>query len=504
MTFRHGNVRGDCHGARTMAAQSKRRNTNEQRFSVGNATVQQQPSRQQGKARILGAIVVLLLIAGMFGIGYYFKHRPAAATGQAGAGGPGAGGPPGGGGGGPGGGGGGRRGATTVGTTIAASTDIPVILEALGTVTPAATVTVRPQVSGVITEVRFREGQMVNKGDVLAVIDRRPYQMALAQAKAQQQRDEAELDNAKLTLDRYKTLLTQDSIAQQDVDTQAATTKQLAGTVAADRAATGTAQLNLDYSEVKSPINGRTGLRVVDAGNYIGAGDTAGIVVVTQVSPTDVEFTVPQDRVGEITGPIAKGQTLAITALDRTRTNTLGSGTFSTLDNIVDTTTGTVKAKARFENKDGALFPSQFVNVRLVLRTIDGAVTLPVSAVRNGNDGDFVWLLTEDKTAEKRNVTRGQATNDIVQITQGVKAGEVVITEGGDRLQDGGPVILPTADAAKVGAAETANPDALKKSTHHRRKDGAPGDKSGEKWGDKSGDKSGDKPADKPAAPGTP
>jgi multidrug efflux system membrane fusion protein len=445
---------------------------------VGNAA-RQLPSRQHGRTKILGTIVVLLIIAGMVGIGYYFKNR--APAGQAGTGGPGAGAPPGGGG--PGG-GGGRRGATTVGTTVAASTDIPVILEALGTVTPSASVTVRPQVSGVITEVRFREGQMVNKGDVLAVIDRRPFQMALAQAKAQQQRDEAELDNAQVTLERYKTLLSQDSIAEQDVDTQAATVKQLGGTVAADRAASGTAQLNLDYSEIKSPIAGRTGLRVINAGNYIGAGDTSGIVVVTQISPTDVEFTVPQDRVGEITEPVSRGEPLGITALDRTRSNTLASGVFSTLDNQVDTTTGTVRAKARFDNKDGALFPSQFVNVRLTLRTIKGAVTLPVSAVRNGADGDFVWILQTDQTATMRKVTRGQATNDIVQISDGLKVGEVVITEGGDRLQEGGRVILP-ADAVKP-AAGAANADGQQKREHRRRKDGAaPG-------------------GEKPAAPGTP
>ncbi|WP_299696654.1 efflux RND transporter periplasmic adaptor subunit [Hydrocarboniphaga sp.] len=421
----------------------------------------------------------MLLIAGMAGLGYYFKHREPAA--QAGGFGAGAGGPPG-----APGGGGGRRGATTVGTTVAESTDMPVILEALGTVTPAATVTVRPQVSGVITEVRFREGQLVNKGEVLAVIDRRPFQMSLMQAQAQQQRDQAELENAKLTLERYRMLQTQDSIAQQDVDTQAATVKQLEGTVASDRAAVGTAQLDLDYSEIRSPIAGRTGLRVIDAGNYIAAGDTNGIVVVTQISPTDVEFTVPQDRVSEIIEPVSKGQALAITALDRTRTHTLSSGVFSTLDNQVNIDTGTVRAKARFENKDGALFPSQFVNVRLTLRLIDNAVTLPVSAVRNGADGDFVWLLKDDQTATMRKVTRGQATNDRVQVTDGVKVGEVVITEGGDRLQEGGHVILP-ADAAKApaaGAADATNADGQKKREHRRRKDGAPGDK--------------------PAAPGTP
>jgi len=443
--------------------------------------MQHRPSQQLGRARIIGAVVVLLVIAGMAWLAWSLGHRqsgnPAGGMAAPGA----AGGPPGGGGAG----GGGRRGATTVGTTVAESIDIPVILEALGTVTPAATVTVRPQVSGVITEIRFKEGQTVAKGDVLAVIDRRPFQMALAQAQAQLQRDQAELDNAKLTLQRYNTLQTQDSIAQQDVDTQAATVKQLEGTVASDRAAVGTAQLDMDYSEVKSPLAGRTGLRVVDAGNYIGAGDSSGIVVVTQVSPTDVEFTVPQDRVAEVQEPVAQGRPLAVSALDRSRTNTLAQGLFSTLDNKVNTDTGTVRAKARFDNKDGALFPSQFVNVRLVLRTIENAVALPVSAVRNGTDGDFVWLLNADQTVSMRKVKRGQATNDKVQITEGLKVGDTVITEGGDRLKDGGAVQLPAAANTTATPAGASGSDARKgadgkpRERRRRKDDGSQGGGSG-------------------------
>lgn len=335
-----------------------------------------------------------------------------------------------------------RAPATTVGVATVGTADIPVTLEALGTVTPTAMVTVRPQVSGVISSINFREGQMVKKGELLAQIDPRPFQNALAQAQGALARDEAQLADAQLQLERYRTLIAQDSIARQDVDTQAATVQQLEGTVAADRAAVGSAQLDLEYSRITAPVAGRAGLRVIDAGNYIGAGDAAGIVVITQVAPIDVVFTVPQDTVGDIQAR-ARAGTLPAVALDRTRTTTLGSGSFLTLDNQVDTTTGTVRAKARFANEDGALFPSQFVNLRLQLRTLDGATVVPLSAVRNGTQGDFVYLLNADHTVSVRTVTRGVQSGDQVQITQGLKAGERVVTEGGDRLKEGASVQLP-------------------------------------------------------------
>jgi multidrug efflux system membrane fusion protein len=402
-------------------------------------------SQEHPLRRILIIVVVLAALGGLV----WFAVHTATAS-KAGAGGPG--GPPGVGGGGPGGPGGfggfggggrGRRPSTTVGVATAFPSDVPITLDGLGTVTPAATVTVTPQVSGVITQILFKEGQLVKKGQAIAVIDPRPLQMSLLQAQGNQLRDEAQLDNAKLTLKRDQTLLTEDSIARQDVDTQAALVKQLEGTLKTDQAAVGTAKLNLGYSRVVSPIAGRIGLRAVDLGNFIQAGSATGLAVVTEITPIDVQFTIPQDSVPNVQQQSAHGK-LPVTAYDRTKTVVLDQGTFSTLDNQVDPTTGTVKAKARFTNANGTLFPSQFVNVRIALQSLRHVIVVPVTAVRTGPQGDFVWILRPDKTVTRRNVTRGPATPTMTAITQGLNPGERVITEGGDRLTEGGKVTLPT------------------------------------------------------------
>jgi multidrug efflux system membrane fusion protein len=348
--------------------------------------------------------------------------------------------------------------------------DIPVTLEALGTVTAAATTTVRPQVSGILQTVLFKEGQMVKAGQVLAQIDPRQFEMSLMQATGNRQRDEAQLENARLTLNRYRTLLSQDSIARQDVDTQAALVKQLEGTVMTDKAAEGTARLNLGYTKVVAPISGRVGLRAVDIGNLVGSSDTTGIATITQLSPIDVEFSIPQDSVPDVAQRVNDGANLPALALDRTRTNTLDSGKFYALDNQIDTQTGTVKAKARFANAKSNLFPSQFVNVRLELRTIKDAVMVPVTALRHGNSGDFVYVLKEDKTVTVRPVKRGAATTDKVQIAEGLKLGEQVITEGADRLKEGAKVTLPGQGGGKGGKGDAPSPSG----EHHRRnKEGA-------------------------------
>ncbi len=413
------------------------------------------PPAQQARRRkrLIGTVVAVLAMIGLAALAWYLTHRPA--------GGPGAGGPPGaagaragggggGGGGGPGGGGGGGgrggRGApaTTVGVATAEQMNIPVNIDSLGTVTAAATATVRPQVSGVLQKILFTEGQLVKQGQVLASVDARPFEMALLQAQGQRQRDQAQLENARLLLGRYRTLLEQESIARQDVDTQAALVKQLEGTVMTDRAAEGIARLNVGYAQVRAPISGRVGLRTVDIGNLVSTGDANGVAVITQLSPIDVEFTVPQDQVPALQQRIAQGAKLPATALDRTRTDTLAQGSFIALDNQVDVQTGTVRAKARFTNQDNKLFPSQFVNLRLVLNTIENAVVVPVTALRHGANGDFVYVLNaKDKTVSQRAVTRGQSTVDKVQIATGLKVGEQVITEGADRLRDGAKVTLP-------------------------------------------------------------
>ena len=402
------------------------------------------PVPRSRRSKLIGSVIAVLVMAAIGALAWYLTHQP-----KEGAGGPGAAaaGGPGGGGGGPGGGGGGGRrgggGATTVGVAKAEQADIPVILDALGTVTAAATATVRPQVSGILQKINFSEGQLVKAGQVLAVVDPRPFDIALLQASGTRQRDQAQLDSARVTLGRFRTLLEQDSIARQDVDTQAALVKQLEGTIMTDRAAENVARLNLSYTQVKAPITGRVGLRTVDMGNLVGSSDVNGIAVITQLSPIDVEFAVPQDRVPDLQKRIRDGASLPATAFDRTRTNALASGKFAALDNQVDVQTGTVRAKARFVNADQSLFPSQFVNLRLEMQVIKNAVVVPVTALRHGSTGDFVYVLNpQDRTVALRTVTRGQSTVDKVQIATGVQVGEQVITEGADRLKDGAKVTL--------------------------------------------------------------
>ncbi|AVS68811.1 efflux transporter periplasmic adaptor subunit [Paracidovorax avenae] len=394
------------------------------------------------RARWLGAVVAVLAVALLCAGAWWLVQRskaPVAGPGFPAAGGPGGPARPAGGGAGPGGG----RLLVTVGEATVRQMRLPVAIEALGTVTPVATVTLRPQVAGVLTEVLFTEGQMVRKGQVLAQVDARPYEQALMQAEGTLRRDEAQLENARITLERYRTLLSQDSIARQDVDTQAALVKQLEGTVMTDRAQERTARLNLGYTRVTAPAAGRIGLRSVDAGNYVTTGDTTGLATITQTTPIDVQFSIPQDRVADVQTAAAEAGTagLPVVAKDRTRTTDLAQGRFSTLDNLVDTATGTVKAKARFANADGRLFPNQFVNVRMELREVE-AFVVPVTAVRTGANGDFVYVINDDRTVTLRKVRRGQSTVEWVAIAEGLKPGERVVTEGGDRLRDGARIQL--------------------------------------------------------------
>jgi len=430
------------------------------------------PVAANHKRRWLGTVIAVVLVAGLGALAWHLTHKPAAGRGAE------AGGPPGPGG--PGGPGGGRRGgpnATTVGVAAVAKADIPMYVDALGTVTPSATVTVTPQVSGVLTNVPFQEGQLVRKGQLLATIEPRPFELALMQAQGQLQKDEASLEAANVTLKRYQTLLAQDSIARQDVDTQAATVKQLQGTVLGDQASVGTARLNLSWTRIVAPVSGRVGLRSVDVGNLVSSGTSGGLTTITELAPIDVEFAIPQDRIPQLQARIAAGAVLAVSAMDRTRTNLLDTGVFLSLNNQSDTQTGTVRAKARFANARNALFPSQFVNVRVLLDTLKDVLVVPVTALRHGPSGDFVYVLGDDRTVTQVAVTQGVATADQVQITQGLEAGERVITEGGDRLKDGARVSLPgdAASGPRRGASGAAPGGSGARGGHHRRDAAADG-----------------------------
>lgn len=380
------------------------------------------------KRRWVGASIAVLLVAALVGGAWYLVQSKKAGPG--GPGGPGMGGP-----------GAMRSMAVTVGNAAVKRQSLPVTLSAMGTVVPTTTVTLTTQVSGILRDVLFTEGQMVKKGQALAQIDPRPFEQALQQAKGQLARDQALLDAARVTLKRYQTLWAQDSIARQEVDTQAATAKQLEGSVLSDQAQVQTAQLNLGYTKITSPIDGRIGLRSIDAGNYVSAGGTTGIAVITKVAPIDVSFTVPQDQIPAVLAAQRGDVPLAVVALDRTGNQSLATGQFLTLDNLVDTATGTLKAKARFSNSDGVLFPNQFVNTRLTLKDISSLV-VPVTAIRTGGNGDFVYVINQDRTVSQRTVIRGMSTVEWVAINTGLKEGELVVTEGADRLKDGASVVL--------------------------------------------------------------
>jgi membrane fusion protein, multidrug efflux system len=351
--------------------------------------------------------------------------------------------------GGGGGGAGGRGGIpTVVGVVTAVKGDIPINLGALGTVTPEATVTVQSQIAGTLETVNFKEGQLVKKGQLLAEVDTRPYVVALAQANGALARDQATLANAELDLKRYQTLAKQDSVSGQQVDTQAALVRQDEGTVKTDEANVASAKLNLVYCHIIAPVSGRVGLRQVDPGNYITAGLATGVVVIAEIDPIDIVFTLPEDDVPLVQARVAQGATLSVTALDRTGATTLAQGALLTLDNQIDTSTGTVKAKARFANPNGMLFPNQFVNVQLLVNTLKDAVIVPTQAVRHGSNGDYVFIVDQDpimggNIAKKVAVKSGPADGDRTSIASGVAVGDQVITDGGDRLTDGATILLP-------------------------------------------------------------
>jgi multidrug efflux system membrane fusion protein len=397
--------------------------------------------------------------------------------------------------------GGGRRQPITVGTAKAVIGQIPITLDALGTVTPPVTATVTSRIAGELVAVKFKEGQMVRKGEVLAQIDPRPYRVALEQAQGALAHDQALLADAQLDLKRYQTLLAKNSIASQQVDTQAALVKQDEGQIIADQAAVDNAKLNLQYTTITAPAAGRVGLRQVDVGNYVPAGSTTGLVVLTQIDPMDVEFAIPEDNIPLIAQRQRRGATLIATALSRDAGEQLTVGTLSTLDTQIDATTGTVKAKARFDNKAMTLFPQQFVNIHLLVDTLCNQVIVPTTAVRHGAQGDYVFTVQPDKTAKVQYVKTGPGTPETVSITSGVTPGDVVITDGGDRLRDGSPVLLPgdNPQAYQQVQAQFRQHGRGGQSGQHRF--GGRGGSGGFGRGGKSGARGGPAPAVAPAGP---
>jgi multidrug efflux system membrane fusion protein len=330
--------------------------------------------------------------------------------------------------------------AMPVGVATARIGDIGIDLDALGTATPLRTVAVRSQVNGLLQSVNFKEGQEVKQGDVLAQVDPRPFEASLLQAQGTLARDQALLANARADLKRYQDVAPQGLIPEQTVATQKALVAQYEGTLKSDQGQIDTAKLNLGYARIVAPIDGRVGLRAVDAGNTITTSDT--LVTITQLKPIDVLFTIPEDNLPELLKRMSGGS-LKVDALSRDKTTEVGSGTLASLDNQIDTSTGTVKAKAEFANADESLFPNQFVNVRVRLTTLTGATIIPSAALQRGGDGMYVFVVNADRTVTQRKVKTGPSQGQDIAVTEGLKPGDVVVTDGTDNLRDGSRVELP-------------------------------------------------------------
>jgi multidrug efflux system membrane fusion protein len=383
---------------------------------------------------VVAALLILLVI-----VVRIVQHRPKAAADA------------------PGGGRGGQNGPVAVAVATVMPGDIQIRIPALGTVTTLANVTVRTQISGTLQKIFFTEGQLVHQGDVIAQIDSRPYEAALQTMQGNLRRDQALLADARLDLKRYEGLVKEDSIAAQQLDTQRALVDQYMGTIESDEGQVKTARVNLVYTRIVSPVTGRVGIRQVDQGNYVTPGDTNGIVVINQLQPISVLFSVPEDNVSLLVKKVRGGGAMKVEAYDRANAVKLAEGKLSTIDNEIDTTTGTVKLRAQFDNADGSLFPNQFVNISLLEDLLRDQLIMPNPAVRrgapNGVVSTFVYLVKADHTVSVHPVTLGAVDGERVAVVSGLAAGDVVVTEGGDRLRDGATVQLPAAAPRSPSAA---------------------------------------------------
>lgn len=416
----------------------------------------QSVARTSTRTRSVLALVAVIVVAIIIGGTWLLLNRNAAA---------------------PGGGGRGGSDANKALPVVAAPVrqgSIDVYLSALGTVTPRNMVTVRSRVDGQLMQVNFREGQLVKAGDLLAQIDPRPFEVQLTQAQGQLAKDQALLKNAQLDLERYRTLLAQDSISKQQVDTQESLVRQDEGTVKADQGQVDNAKLQLTYSRVTAPISGVVGLRQVDPGNIIHATDANGLVVITQLQPITVIFPIPEDNLPQVASRLKSGTPVEVEAWDRAQKTKLATGKLLTLDNQIDTTTGTIKVRAEFANDDSALFPNQFVNVRLAAETRTNATLVPSAAVLRGSPGTFVYKVKDDKTVTVTPVKLGPVQGETTAIENGVSPGDLVVVDGTDKLREGAKVELITPDARNAPAAAPALPNGRR---------GADGSRSGKRGG---------------------
>jgi membrane fusion protein, multidrug efflux system len=332
----------------------------------------------------------------------------------------------------------------TVGASTVTLGDIRVIVNALGTVTPIATVTVQTQINGILTDVGFTEGQLVKKGDFLAQIDQRPYEYLKEQYEGQLAHDQGLLAQAQMDLKRYETLAQQNSIARQQSEDQVFIVQQYAGSVKQDQGLIDAQALNISYCRIVSPITGRVGLRLVDPGNYVQTTNASGVAVLTQLQPITVIFSIPEDELPGIMPQFNAGTPLVVTAYDRANLRELATGKVSAVDNQIDTSTGTVKVRAQFDNTDNALFPNQFVNARLLVQTLKNVVTVPTSAIQRGAPGAYVYVINADSTVSVRQITTGAVDGNTTQVKSGLSAGERVVIDGTDRLRDGLKVTVAT------------------------------------------------------------